>query len=63
MKNIRVTIDDNIYLDILGPLLDNKMCNRLRRKSATDNITDIMGDTVWESTIYPVRDRLRITLK
>jgi len=63
MKNIRITVDDNIYLDILGPFLDNKMCNRLRSESARGNIIAIMDYTVWEPAIYPVRDRLRITLK
>jgi hypothetical protein len=63
MKNIKTPVDDNIYLDILSPLLDNKMCNRLRSESAIDNITAIIGYTVWDPAIYPVRDRLRITLK
>lgn len=63
MKNIKTPVDDNIYLDILGPLLDNKMCNRLRSESARGNIIAIMDYTVWEPTVYPVRELLRITLK
>jgi hypothetical protein len=59
MKNIRVTIDDNIYLDILGPFLDNKKVGA----STRDMITAIMKYTTWYPVIFPVRDRLRIILK
>lgn len=59
MKNIRVTIDDSIYRYILGPFLDNKKVGA----STTDMITAIMNEATWYPVIFPVRDRLRITLK
>jgi len=63
MKNIRVTIDDNIYLDILRPLFDNKVYGVQVYNVVHIPFTDIMGYTTWNPVIYPVRDRLRITLK
>jgi len=57
MKNIRVTVDDSIYLDILRPLFDNKVCG------VHTPVTYIMGHSTWNSVIFPVRDHLRITLK
>lgn len=58
MKNIRIIVDDSIYLDILVPFLNNKKVGA----STTDMITAIMKYTTWNPVIFPVRDLLRITL-